>query len=586
MFDPVAGGRRTSSYTISRTYDSDREAAYVDATDADEKATAELAAAIDKCEEGMAIAKAKLKTKTATKEDVARLAELERTRDDILMTKTRTEAERKAKLSAKIETTEEQIERKKKIRQVFKIIRESEKVDLCFLVDCTGSMSTLISEIKDKINTIVTKLSATMKNANIRLAFVGYRDVCDGDEEFSVLPFTKEISQFSDFMETVQATGGGDACEDIAGGVKVANKLEWTQGTRVVIHFADAPCHGSQYHDEMQMDDYPSGTPGVNLPEQLEKLRSNFQVQYFFSHIVKSHTEKMVRVLNEEMKSNYINQIELSDNDDLANLVVSTVTRAVGNTFLLSETKSAETKSSEVVIDHSEPKSWSSIPWQDARVTRCAAYTSVDDIKVSRLKLDILQPAKIQIASTVMGEGRLRYARYGNLKYESSSKTEKMIFKQLKEEVPPKKLKEKLLESVEESAVAAWLANEFNNSASLPGSRTVEIVHSALVETSDMKLCTMEKALPAGKFVKFVDNACHFNESLFDGPATLPAFMKFTYEFTGGWLMVVDLQGVDSGDKYYLTDPVILCEDGSRFSSTNLGKDMILKFVDALEQYC
>eukprot|EP00475_Leptophrys_vorax_P043497 TRINITY_DN8392_c1_g1_i1.p1 TRINITY_DN8392_c1_g1~~TRINITY_DN8392_c1_g1_i1.p1 ORF type:complete len:589 (+),score=172.14 TRINITY_DN8392_c1_g1_i1:66-1832(+) len=587
MSDPIARGRRTSSYSISRVYDSDKEAEYVEATSADDRATAELEAAIRSCEAGMEVAKAKLKTKTATREDVAKLKELEKKRDEIMMTKTRTEIARRAKLSAKIETTEEQIERKKKIRQVFKFIRDSEKVDLCFLVDCTGSMILIISEIENKINTIVTKLSATMKNANIRLSFVGYRDISDGSNEFSILPFTKEISEFSDFMETVQATGGGDTCEDIAGAVKAVNELEWTQGTRVAIHFADAPCHGSQYHETSVDDDYPSGTPGINLPDQLANLRNTFQVQYFFSHIKKHHTEKMIRVLNEEMKSNYISEIELSDKDNLANLVVSTVTQAVGKTFTISESKLGEGKS-EFEIDPEAPMSWTGIPTRTATVTRCSPYSSMDDIKNSTLRLDVLDSARVQIASTVMGEGRVRYARHGTLKFTTSSKTEKMIFKQLKEESKSEDMKNKLLGSVEESAVAAWLANEFNNSSARPGSKTVEVLQSALVETSDKKLYTVEQALPEGAFVKFVDNSGHVFEEFLDsrdGPATLPCFMKFTRDLSDGWLMVADLQGVETADKYILTDPVILCEDGSRFTSTNLGKDMIKKFDDVLEQY-
>jgi len=47
------------------------------------------------------------------------------------------------------------------------------------------------------------------------------------------------------------ATGGGDTCEDVAGALKVASgaQMGWSRSNRCVIHFLDAPPHGSSYHD-------------------------------------------------------------------------------------------------------------------------------------------------------------------------------------------------------------------------------------------------------------------------------------------------------------------------------------------------
>jgi len=47
------------------------------------------------------------------------------------------------------------------------------------------------------------------------------------------------------------ATGGMDIAEDVVGGLEAAVKLSWwTQNAnkKVIVHFADAPCHGAQYH--------------------------------------------------------------------------------------------------------------------------------------------------------------------------------------------------------------------------------------------------------------------------------------------------------------------------------------------------
>ena len=54
-------------------------------------------------------------------------------------------------------------------------------------------------------------------------------------------------------------------------------------------------------------------------------------------------------------------------------------------------------------------------------------------------------------------------------------------------------------------------------------------------------------------------------------------FALWTYEVTGGYLMVTDLQGVLTAEGYTLTDPVVLCTDLTRFGSTNLGAEMMAR---------
>ena len=49
----------------------------------------------------------------------------------------------------------------------------------------------------------------------------------------------------------------------------------------------------------------------------------------------------------------------------------------------------------------------------------------------------------------------------------------------------------------------------------------------------------------------------------------------WTAEVTKGFMMVTDLQGCRTVEGYQLTDPVILCKDIQRFSSTNLGEEGI-----------
>ena len=57
---------------------------------------------------------------------------------------------------------------------------------------------------------------------------------------------------------------------------------------------------------------------------------------------------------------------------------------------------------------------------------------------------------------------------------------------------------------------------------------------------------------------------------------------RWTYEATGGYMMVADLQGVLAAEGYVLTDPVILCEDVCRFGSTNMGPDAMRRMLDGM----
>ena len=80
----------------------------------------------------------------------------------------------------------------------------------------------------------------------------------------------------------------------------------------------------------------------------------------------------------------------------------------------------------------------------------------------------------------------------------------------------------------------------------------------------------VETVLPDYKlFQKWNNNVGYVDEKIFS--STLDAFSHWTYDSTGGFLNVVDLQGVDRKDKYILTDPVINCLE-PRFGRTNLGQ--------------
>lgn len=84
-----------------------------------------------------------------------------------------------------------------------------------------------------------------------------------------VLPFTSDIAGFKRFVGGVTAIGGGDAAEDVFSGLEAAQGLEWGAGSRILVHVADAPCHGyPDFHDMVRFKDLPSSllssSPAIN----------------------------------------------------------------------------------------------------------------------------------------------------------------------------------------------------------------------------------------------------------------------------------------------------------------------------------
>ncbi len=73
---------------------------------------------------------------------------------------------------------------------------------------------------------------------------------------------------------------------------------------------------------------------------------------------------------------------------------------------------------------------------------------------------------------------------------------------------------------------------------------------------------------------------------------TALAFSHFTYEYSGGYLLVCDLQGIltkhRERDVMLLTDPAIHCTHFPRFGATNLGKEGMDQFfsVHTCNKYC
>jgi hypothetical protein len=96
------------------------------------------------------------------------------------------------------------------------VLVDAATVDLCILMDCTGSMSSYINAAKTEIGNLVSNINDFYPNIGLRLAFIAYRDHCDGAERLRILSFGEsksDVKTFQTFVGSQIAHGGGDAPE-------------------------------------------------------------------------------------------------------------------------------------------------------------------------------------------------------------------------------------------------------------------------------------------------------------------------------------------------------------------------------------
>jgi len=139
-------------------------------------------------------------------------------------------------------------------------------VDVELVLDCTSSMVPWIKIAKEQLLNIFEDVKKDFPHADIRVGFVGYRDVCDRPYEFEFVNLTHNHQAVVDKLAMTEAFGGGDIPENVAGAIRKLNSMSWRENAcKLAFHVADAPAHGMLYHDMFRGDDYPQEIAGMTL---------------------------------------------------------------------------------------------------------------------------------------------------------------------------------------------------------------------------------------------------------------------------------------------------------------------------------
>lgn len=120
------------------------------------------------------------------------------------------------------------------------------RLEVCFVLDTTGSMTALIEGAKQKIWSIANEMISTKPTPEIRLGLVAYRD--RGDEYVTKsFELTNDIDAIYGQLRSFRADGGGDTPESVNEALDEAvRKMSWSQDKQVlkiIFLVGDAPPH-------------------------------------------------------------------------------------------------------------------------------------------------------------------------------------------------------------------------------------------------------------------------------------------------------------------------------------------------------
>ncbi len=124
-------------------------------------------------------------------------------------------------------------------------------VDVCFVVDATGSMGDEINYLKEELMDVMMQFQQSAPCSPIRLSSVFYKDFGD-DYVTRKMPFVNRIDDVVSFVSEQYAGGGGDFPEAVQTGLDVAiNEMDWNEKalTKIIFLILDAPPHDQNAKD-------------------------------------------------------------------------------------------------------------------------------------------------------------------------------------------------------------------------------------------------------------------------------------------------------------------------------------------------
>lgn len=439
-------------------------------------------------------------------------------------------------------------ERTKRLASLAEIMLKAEQLDLCFLVDCTGSMDPYVMAVQKGIHDILQVVGSEFQALSCRLAFVGYRDY-DDDPRYSVLNFTHDEAAFLRFVESAKCFGGFDTAEDVFGGLSKAKALSWNHGgTSLVVHLADAPSHGSEFHEACVLDHHENDN---GLAKEALEWISKKDVGYVFGRI-NSSTDVMITKFDEFLKPRKVYTIEIADLSKFVEYISKSISASISEARA---DKAGDVKRQlRPAQVETEMPNWDLLVEEQAYLFRYEDPKNVAEIirSHSALKLEKI-PGTFKVAKNPFGVGGCRLAYYVRETHHGRNWVGK-----ISKYTGEKESKEVFLDEIEVQTVARALARDFGKLKSTP--IELKFLKPRCIwfnKRSPPVFMNMEPLLKGGSFKKYNNNWGWVTSDGSKVSEALAAFSHWTHHISKGHLIVVDIQGIEAEGKLVLTDPAI-----------------------------
>ena len=140
----------------------------------------------------------------------------------------------------------------KKIAQL-----EKPRIEVCFVLDTTGSMGGLIAGAKDKIWSMANEIISAKPTPEVRIGLIAYRDKTDAYTT-KVYPLSNDIDDIYAKLMAFKAQGGGDTPESVNQALNEGvTKMKWSKSKKVlkiIFLVGDAPPHMDYKQDVKYLD--------------------------------------------------------------------------------------------------------------------------------------------------------------------------------------------------------------------------------------------------------------------------------------------------------------------------------------------
>jgi len=342
-----------------------------------------------------------------------------------------------------------------------------------------------------------------------------------------------------------------------------------------LIHIADCPCHGTEYHGGEVSDDHPNGDPqGISHWTMMSELVRR-EIQYWFGHIRKKRTKKMVEVFNQSwmqlsQQTMIVNEFEAHNPEKVTEAVFDSVCASIVTIAALHGRSIRPFQ-----LDQSPP---------DIRKSeKLPSATRLETIPEDEEDV----PSDSKVSSSVLSANPIKF----KAPHPFGIGTSHLMYYAWNENRKMSVLKESLFESdtreyYDDLVKVLWVAKQYGiqfNKVKPSHASTIYFQDAEVVwvpSDTGEKYYLCEPYL-SGKYEIFNTSNGWFTPKESTYTQTVQAFSHFSWIKSEKQLLICDLQGVrkESENRLILTDPAIHHRNKLlKYGRTNLGYPGIQEF--------